>query len=336
MKALIYKGPKSIEMQEIETPICGDNDIIVKNLYAGICGSDVAAYHHGGDDVLIFNGSEFGHEMVSEVVEVGKNVKGIEIGEIVYPYPGTAKDDPMRAATVGGFSEYVLIPNCQLNHSVFHVDPKISTKVAAMIEPFTVGARAAKLAEPSVEKKAIVFGAGIIGMSAAIALKHAGLEKIMVVDVSNFRLNKAKELGFEICNSSTENLKDKGTEVMGIVKSMFGEFLDVDIYIDATGIAAIPQTYQEFGKSGSILSVVGVHHQPREIDLMTLTYNQQKIVGSAGYDFDDVKTVMEIMKSEQFDLENLVSHEYDQEDLEEGILKASDANSSLKVLIKYV
>ena len=335
MKALVYNGIENVEMKELEYPVCGDDDIIVKNLYAGICGSDLAAYRHGGDDVLIFAGSEFGHEMVSEVVEVGKNVKDIEVGQIVYPYPVNAKGDPMRAATVGGFSEYVHIPNCKLGHSVFHVDPQIPAKVAAMIEPFTVGAHAAKLAEPSAGKKAVVFGAGIIGMSSAIALKYAGAEKIMVVDISDFRLNMAKELGFEICNSSSENLKDKGAEVMGTVESMFGKLLDVDIYIDAVGIASIPQTYQECGKTDSILSVVGVHHQPREIDLRTLTYNQQKIVGSAGYDMDDVKTVMEIMKSGEFKLEALITHEFAQQDFSEAIAQASNANESEKVVIKY-
>lgn len=116
MKAAIYYGQKDVRLEELETPVAGDNDIVVKNLYASICGTDVAVYTHGphtGHRITV--GSEFGHEMISEVVQVGKNVKDIEPGMIVYPYPRLAKGDPKRAGTVGGFSEYVLIPNAELD-----------------------------------------------------------------------------------------------------------------------------------------------------------------------------------------------------------------------------
>ena len=126
MKAFVYYGHEDIRLEDLPDPVCGESDIVVKNLYAGICGSDVSAYLHGGDDVLIYKEYEFGHEMVSEVIEVGKNVKDIQVGDRVYPYPMTAKGNPMRAATVGGFSEYIHIPDCKLNHSVFKVDEQIS------------------------------------------------------------------------------------------------------------------------------------------------------------------------------------------------------------------
>ncbi len=78
MRAAIYNGQKNVLLTERETPKAGDNDIVVRNLYASICGTDVAVYLHGpntGHRVTI--GGEFGHEMVSEVVQVGKNVKDI-------------------------------------------------------------------------------------------------------------------------------------------------------------------------------------------------------------------------------------------------------------------
>ena len=337
MKAFIYYGKEDIRLEELPNPVCGDNDIVIKNLYAGICGSDVSAYRHGGDDVIIFKNHEFGHEMVSEVVEVGKNVEGIEVGDRVYPYPMTVKGNPMRAATVGGFSELIHVPDCKLEHSVFKVDEAISTKEAAMIEPFTVGFHAAKQGKPAVGKKAIVFGSGMIGTAAAIGLKVAGVEQIMVVDISDFRLGIVNELGFEICNSANEDLKEKAGAYFGTIPNTFapGESLDVDIYIDATGIAPIPKTFQAVGKKDSVLVVVGVHHQPREIDLLTLTYNQQVIVGSAGYDMDDVRDVLNMMKSKKFNLETIITHEYQQDDLEQAIFKAMDANETLKVVIKY-
>lgn len=335
MKGYIYNGPGNITLQEIPLPACGDNDIIIKNLAAGICGSDINAYQHDGPSVYIFPGLEFGHEMVSEVVEVGKNVEGIQVGDRVYPYPIFAKDDPKRPATVGGFSEYVHVPNCKLNWSVFKVDDTISNKVAAMIEPFTVGGHSAKICQPGAGKTAMVFGGGIIGMSAAITLKYMGCEKVMVVNRSTYRLDKAAALGFATCSPVQENLPEKAKEYFGISRGFAGEVPDIDIFIDATGAADSLNNFFALAKRGAILSIVGVHHAPRTINLIPLTYGDLTIKGSPGYDFEDVARAMEIMKSGKFDLESLVSHTFPLEKLEEAIQTAAVSGASEKVLIEY-
>ena len=244
MRAAIYNGQKDILMTELETPIAGDNDIVVRNLYASICGTDVAVYMHGpntGHRVTV--GGEFGHEMVSEVVRVGKNVKDICVGDRVYPYPRLAKGDPKRAGTVGGFSEYVLIPNAQLNRQVYAVSDAISSKAASLIEPFTVGCRAARRAMPKQGEKAIVFGAGTIGIAAAITLSYFGCEKVMICDHSDYRLEKAKNLGFAVCNNGKEDLKDAAIACFGEAPSLKGTTADVDIYIDAAGAKELIETY---------------------------------------------------------------------------------------------
>ena len=89
-------------------------------------------------------GGEFGHETVSRIVKVGKNVTDFTVGERVYPYPRFATGDTKRAGTIGGFSEYILIPNAKRNHSLYSVDERISDRLASLIEPFTVGCRAAR------------------------------------------------------------------------------------------------------------------------------------------------------------------------------------------------
>lgn len=75
MKAAVYLGKENIEIRELLMPKCGDNDVIVENLYSSICGTDVAVFRYGpetGHRVDI--GGEFGHETVSRIVEVGKNI----------------------------------------------------------------------------------------------------------------------------------------------------------------------------------------------------------------------------------------------------------------------
>lgn len=274
MRAALYNGKKSIEMTELPTPKAGENDIVVKNIYASICGTDVAVYGHGpGTGHRITVGSEFGHEMVSEVVQVGKNVKDIKLGDRVYPYPRLAKGDPKRAGTTG--------------------------------------------------------------IAAAIALKYFGCHKVMICDHSDFRLNKAKELGFEICNNGKEELKAKSKQVFGCAMSALGETCDVDIYIDAAGADGIIENYQSMGKINSRMVVVAVKAGLRPIDVLAMTYGQHAIIGSGGYFPEDVWDVMAIMKSRKWDIESIITDVYPWEQLPQAIEKASKVNEALNVIIKY-
>lgn len=336
MRAALYNGQKNIEMTELPTPEAGENDIVVKNIYASICGTDVAVYEHGpGTGHRITVGSEFGHEMVSEVVQVGKNVKDIKVGDRVYPYPRLAKGDPKRAGTTGGFSEYVLIPNAELGKGVYAVPDEISSKEASLIEPFTVGCRAARRSFPGQGENAIVFGAGTIGIAAAIALKFFGCDKVMICDVSDFRLNKAKELGFEICNNGKENIKVKSQQVFGCAMSALGETCDVDIYIDAAGADGIIETYQSMGKVNSRMVVVAVKAGLRPMDVLAMTYGQHAIIGSGGYFPEDVSDVMTIMQSRKWDIESIITDVYPWEQLSQAIEKASMVDEALNVVIQY-
>ena len=335
MKGYIYNGPGNLEMKEIPLPACGDNDIIVKNLYAGVCGSDITAYQQDGTSIRIYPGFEFGHEMVSEVVEIGKNVEGLAKGDRVYPYPMTCKDDRTRSATVGGFSEYVHIPNCKLNHSVYKIDDGITDMTAAMLEPFTVGARAAVLSGPAPGKKAIVFGAGMIGMASAITLKHLGCEQVMVVNRSVYRLEIAEKMGFLTCSPKKEDLKAAAMEKLGRGFGIMGQTNDADIYIDATGSDDAFRFFEENGKLNAVFTVVGLHHKPLTVNVLALTYASKRLQGSGGYQPQDVELCLDIMRSGKFDLEQLVTQVYPHDQLEDAIKKASVTSESLKVMVRY-
>ncbi len=336
MRSAIYNGQKDILMTELETPKAGDNDIVVRNLYASICGTDVAVYLHGpntGHRVTI--GGEFGHEMVSEVVQVGKNVIDIHVGDRVYPYPLLAKGDPKRAGTAGGFSEYVLIPNAELGKQVYAVPDAISSKAACLIEPFTVGCRAARRSFSRSGENAVVFGAGTIGIAAAIALKYFGCSKVMICDHSDFRLEKAKDLGFAVCNNSSIDLRQAATKEFGEAFSALGTTADVDIYIDAAGADGLIELYQSMGKVDSRMVVVAVKAGLRPIDVLAMTYGQHALIGSGGYFPEDVEDVMRIMESGQWDIESVITHEYPWEKLPQAIEKASQVDEALNVIIKY-
>jgi 2-desacetyl-2-hydroxyethyl bacteriochlorophyllide A dehydrogenase len=335
MKAAIYHGPQDVAVTQIPTPAPGPHDVLLRNLHAGICGSDVAAYLHGFQPDRITPGSEFGHEAVSEVAAKGTAVHEIEVGDRVYPYPLLAKGDPSRAGNLGGFSEYILIPDARLGKQLYRVDDAIPPSVAAMIEPFTVGTQAARRARPQPGESAIVFGAGTIGIAAAIALQRLRCS-VMIVDLSDFRLEKAAALGFATCNTNADDLTRKATERFGTAPSLTGATANVDIFIDATnGASAVIGTYQSAAKIFSRMVIVGVHTKPVPVDLAQLAFGSQEIIGSGGYVPEDVTFVLKLMTSDEYDLESIITHSFPLDEIVTALETASHPDLSLHVSIRY-
>lgn len=336
MKAAIYMGKENIELRELPIPECGENDVLIQNIYSSICGTDVAVYTHGpGTGHRITVGEEFGHETVSRIVAVGKNVKDFKVGERVYPYPLLAKNDTKRAGTIGGFSEYILVPQARRNHSLYAISDKIPDRLACLIEPFTVGCRAARRGQPKEGETAVVFGCGTIGVAAAVALQYFGISKVMICDVSDFRLGIVKNLGFAVCNTQKEDFLNKAKEYFGTAHSLKGETADIDCFIDAAGAEDILTLFMEYGKIESRFVSVAVNNAIRQLDLLHMTYAQKSIIGSGGYMPEDVRDVMSIMESGRWNLESVITHEFSLEQIEKAIQTAADAGSALNVTIKF-
>lgn len=342
MKAGIYLGKENVEIRELPLPKVGDNDVLIKNIYSSICGTDVAVFNHGpntGHKISV--GGEFGHETVSRVVKVGKNVTGFSVGERVYPYPRYAKNDTKRAGTIGGFSEYILVPNAKRSHSLYAVDERISDKLASLIEPFTVGCRAARRGMIPCGKdgyvkgqSAIVFGCGTIGIAAAIAFKYFGMDKVMVCDRSEYRLDIARKLGFAVCNTATEDLKESSERYFGSAASISGNTADIDCWLDAAGAESILDDFIRLGKIDSRFVSVAVNNVQRTLDLLHMTYAQQSIIGSGGYMPEDVYDVQSMMASGKWSIEDMITHEFSLDELSKAIRTAGDVEHSGNVVIK--
>lgn len=336
MKAALYQGIRNIEIAEVEDYVCGDDGILLKNIYSSICGTDVAVYHQGlGLGHRIIVGGEFGHETVCRVCSVGKNVANVKVGDRVYPYPLLVTGNQKRAGTIGAFSEYIYCPNPRWGESIYHVDDYISDKAAALIEPFTVGCRAARRGLPKKGDKAVVFGAGTIGIAAAIALKYFGCRQVVICDYSDFRLHKCAELGFDVYNNKSGCGLDGVMDFLGKSIGVNGEAIDSDIWIDAAGADSILTAYEKYGKYNSRMVMVAVGTNKREVDILGLTFGQKSIIGSGGYTPQDVADVLTIMKSGQWDVEKLITHEFELDDLAVAIEQAADIDHALNVMIKF-
>ena len=336
MKSAIYLGQKNIEVREVPLPEIGDNDVLIQNIYSSICGTDTVVYMHGsntGHKVTV--GGEFGHETISRVAKVGRNITEFKVNDRVYPYPRFAKDDTSRAGTLGGFSEYIHIPNARLNHSLYFVPQSISDKTACLIEPFTVGCRAARRGQPKQGDNAVIFGCGTIGIAAAVSLKFFGCDKVMICDFSDYRLEIAKRLGFEVCNIGRRSFKESALAYFGDNYSPFGTAVNADIFIDAAGAESILDIFIDCGKIESRFVSVAVNNAVRSFDLLRMTYAQQSIIGSGGYLPEDVRDVLSIMEKGQWDIESIITHQFPIDRIAEAIETASDSNRAFNVIIDF-
>lgn len=336
MKAAIYMGRENIKIKETPIPVCGDNDVIIKNIYSSVCGTDIAVYKNGpntGHRITV--GGEFGHETVSHIAAVGKNITEFHIGERVYPYPLYAKNDTSKAGTIGGFSEYILVPEAKLNHSLYKLNYNISDKLACLIEPFTVGCRAARQGRIKPCENVVIFGCGTIGIAAAAASYYFGAKKVMICDLSDFRLNIAKKMGFMVCNTGKENFIEKSSEYFGKAFSIKGTTSDIDCFIDAAGSENIFDTFMECGKIESRFVNVAVTNSTRELDILHLTYSQKSIIGSGGYKPEDFYDVINIMENNRWNFESIITHQFPLEQITEAIETASNVNQAFNVTIKF-
>lgn len=345
-KAAIYQKPGNIEIVEKTLPPCGDDDVIVKNLYATICGADYNAYRADGDAQQVWKKHEFGHEMVSEVIEIGKNVKGVELGDWIFPNLGYAFHDRSRMATVGGFSEYLYLPkftlegdfnisSADVQPSAIKLDKTLGIKNLCLLEPFAVGTKAAKSLIGR-GTTAVVIGAGIIGLSTAIMLKYYGYEKIMVIDFSEFRLSNARDYGMLTCNPSKEDVEKALFETFGTRPAYGGMKCCASCFVDAIGIQPCVDYFTKYAGYGATLCIVGVHHKPAQFDAVSVCYNQQWIKGCGTGTYKEAFDDICDMVRKGVDLSPLVTQEFSLEQICDAMETHGNVEIAQKVAISYL
>lgn len=346
-KAAVYQGKGHIDIVEKQLPDQpADDEVIVKNLIATICGADYASYVRGdGDAHMLWSGFEFGHEMVSEVVAVGKDVKDVEVGDWLFPNLGYAYQDHHRMATVGGFSEYLVFPkfslegSCEVGSkkqpSAFKLDKSLGLKNLCLIEPLSVGCKAAASLQPK-GKTAIVIGAGTIGLSTGIMLKYYGAEKVMIVDFSEFRLANAREFGILTCNPKKEDLDETLFREFGEAYAYGGKKCRANIFVDCIGIQPAIDYFTKYAGYGATLAIVGTHDaKDPTISANSVCFNQQHIQGCGSQGLDlCVRDICDMIRG-GVDVSSMITQTYTLDQIDAAMEILGDQEAAQKVAIIY-
>lgn len=335
-KAAIFGGVGKVDVVELPYPECGDDEAIVRNVLTGICGSDIYAFQKHGPESRIWIGEEFGHEAISEVVEVGRNVEGLSVGDRVFVNQDKAFRDIRRISATGGFSNYLRIPQCEVGYSLLPIDNALPLRSAVLFEPFVIGARGVKGLAPQEGDMAIVFGAGIIGMASAVMLDWLGCGKVMLVDFSDFRLENARRMGFVTCNPLHEDLREKAVAEFGSRPGYPGEKCGARLYVDAAGVKAVIENFAMLAPRGAGLAIVGVHKEPVPFDFTQVAFNNWHIRGCGDSPTEALHPeILEMMRSGKYDLPSLVTHEFPVDEIEDAIRLAADPHVAQKVCISF-
>ena len=243
MKVAVMLDKMKMGWEERPIPAPADNEVLVKIDCVGICGSDMHYYENGRiGGYIVKPPFVLGHESGGVVVETGRDVKHLKIGDRVALEPGKTCGhcefcrsgkynlcpDVQFFATPpvdGVFQEYV----AHEADLCFKLPENVSTMEGALIEPLAVGMHAANQAGASLGKTAVVTGAGCIGLCAMMSLKAFGVTQVYVTDIMDKRLDKAMELGATgVINSKEKN------PVEEIQKLTEGR--GVDIVVEASGV----------------------------------------------------------------------------------------------------
>ncbi|KYN78918.1 alcohol dehydrogenase [Clostridium sporogenes] len=264
MKVAVMVGIGKIKLEERQIPKVKEDEVLVKLEYVGICGSDLHYYETGAiGDFVVEPPFVLGHEPGGTVVEVGKNVKHLKVGDRVALEPGKTCGhcefcktgrynlcpDVVFFATPpvdGVFQEYV-------SHEAdlcFKLPDNVSTMEGALIEPLAVGFHAAMQGNAKAGQTAVVMGSGCIGLVTMMALKAMGVSKVYVVDIMRKRLQKALELGADgVINGSTTNVVEE------IMKLTDGKGCDLAIETAGTQVTTVQAMHMT--KKGATIVLVG-------------------------------------------------------------------------------
>ncbi len=286
MKAILYSAPREYSLTEVEKPVCGENQVLIRVKACGICKTDL--HIHEGSFI-----SEFplinGHEFAGEIVEVGSGVTEWKIGDRV-----TADNtelcgycDQCRANRPlycenfdshgcnlpGGFAEYIVINK----EKVFAISDKISYEEATFVEPTACAVHGVDRIKPNFGDSAVMFGAGPTGIILAQLLRWSGVNKFVIADPNQKKLDILKKLGFtDLVLVDRDNPTKHYEQVKAISPKGY------DIVIDATGVASVVEACFNFAKKGSKIVVYGVCDEDALISISPykIFSEEYQIIGS--------------------------------------------------------
>ena len=309
----VMMAPKTIEYQTVAVPEPSENQILVKIMKIGICGSDIHVYH--GTHPFTSYPVTQGHELSAKVVKCGSGVVGFTEGQKVtiepqvycgrcYPclhgkYNLCEELKVMGFQTTGAASEYFVVDASKVTPLPEHM----TYNEGAMIEPLAVTVHAAKRFGDLTGKQVAVLGAGTIGNLLAQSVKALGAAKVLVTDVSDYRLELAKKVGADaVVNTARRDFGEAVVESFGPDKA--------DVIYDCAGNDITMGQAIKHARKGSVIILVAVFGKMANVDLAVLNDHELDLNTTMMYRHEDYVDAIRLVGEGKVQLTPLMSRHF--------------------------
>jgi threonine dehydrogenase-like Zn-dependent dehydrogenase len=345
MKAIKFRNPFNIKIEQLEIPTIGEYDILVQVRYCGICGTDLHIYE-GQVPFVIFPIIPR-HEFSGTIKAVGSEATNFSIGEKIAINPNlSCKDysfntqeycyycqknrphfctnwEAIGVTKNGGFAEYVCCPST----SVLKIPPNVSLVEAVMMEPIACCLHGLHKLEIATDNTVLIIGAGPIGLLMVSLIKSLYKSKIILSEPNRFRRNLGTQLGADV-------VVDPDNEALQDVIKEETENYGVDVSIEAVGMTTtVGEALKSLNKGGKAL-IFGVS-KPNDIlnvNLFDLYNKELSLYGSFTNPHESVEA-LEILKNKTIKVSALISHTLELEELEDGLELMKDKTKDIKKII---
>lgn len=338
MKALAkLKAEPGIWMTETAVPEIGHNDVLIKIRKTAICGTDMHIYQWDEwSQATVPVPMVTGHEYAGEIVALGSEVRGYEIGDRVsgegHITCGHCRNcragrrhlcrntEGVGVNRPGAFAEYLALPA----YNLFKLPDEISDDLAAIFDPFGNAVHTA-LAFDVVGEDVLITGAGPIGIMAAAVIRHIGARHVVITDVNDYRLALAERMGAtRTVNVSRESLK----EVMAELDMHEG----FDVVLEMSGVPSAVEQMLDVINHGGKIAMLGIPPDEMAIDWTKVIFKGLTIKGIYGREMFETWYKMASLIQSGLDLSPIITHRLGVEDFQQGFEIMGSGQSGKVVL----
>lgn len=342
MQALYAHGPKDLRLIETPDEALGDDQVRIKMARGGICGSDMHYFNHGGfGSVKLREPMILGHEVSGHISEVGINVSGLKIGDLVAVSPSRPcascneclRGLPNQCLNMRFYGSAMPYPHIQgafresliADASQCAEADGLSPAEAAMAEPLAVCLHAIKQAGTMLGKRVLVTGCGPIGILIILAARRAGAAEIIATDITDTALERAKNAGADVTlntlltpDALTPYTAGKGSLEVGIECSGAEPALRAMI-----GALRPRATLVQLGLSGDMA-----------LPMMQITAKELSIKGSFRFHPEFAQAVA-FMQKGLINVAPLVTHSFPLAQFQDAFETANDRTKAMKVQLDF-
>jgi L-iditol 2-dehydrogenase len=334
----MYYTNQDIRIEEMPKPEIGGNELLVKVMASGICGSDVMEWYRTKKAPRVL-----GHEIGGDVVEVGNKVKEYGKGQRVFVSHHVPcmecrfcqRGNHTVCETLmstnfdpGGFSEYVRVPSINVKQGVFPLPDEISYEDAVFIEPLGCVIRGQNRVQGMSGANVLVMGSGLAGLLHLQLAKTRGAQGVVCTDISEYRLEAARRFGADAAFDASQ-------DVSSCLKEVFGELL-ADVVIVCTGARkAIGQAFSLVERGGTILFFAPTDPEAEvSVPFNEVWFKGITITTSYAASPKDIGDAINLILSRRIRVREMITHRFGLEDTAKGFELVAEAGDSLKVIIE--